>query len=88
MAWYSKQEGGMTNFQSPEYDRLRKELQSTLDRKKRVPLARKIQELALDECFTVIVAPDPRPWAYAPYVKGFTYDSENTRIIHGVWFGK
>lgn len=42
----------------------------------------------LEECFTVIVAPDPRPWVYAPYVKSFTYDSENAPIVHGVWLDK
>ena len=44
--------------------------------------------MVLEECFTVIVAPDPRPWVYAPYLKGFTYDSENAPIVHGVWLDK
>ena len=51
-------------------------------------LAAERGKLVLEECFTVIVAPDPRPWVYAPYVKGFTYDSENAPIVHGVWLDK
>jgi ABC-type transport system substrate-binding protein len=42
-----------------EYNRLRKELQSTLDREGRKSTAGKIQELAPDECFMIPVCEWP-----------------------------
>jgi peptide/nickel transport system substrate-binding protein len=87
-AFYTAKEGTWTHFESAEYDQLRKELQSTLDREKRKATARKIQELALDECFTNSVAPQQRAWAYASFVKGFTYDMDNAPFMAEVWLDK
>ena len=43
-AYMSGKEGSYTNFDSPDYDRLRTELQSTLDQDKRKATIRKLQE--------------------------------------------
>ena len=87
-AWANEKEGNWTHWNSPEWDGLRKELNSTLDQEKRKATARKLQEMALDECFTVVVAPQQRTWAYAPHVKGFTYDLENTVKVGDIWLEK
>nr|MDA8218210.1 ABC transporter substrate-binding protein [Dehalococcoidales bacterium] len=68
-AWYNKKEGNWCEFESDKWDQLRKDMQSTLDQDKRKAVARQIQEMALDECFTIPVAPAQRSWAYPIYVK-------------------
>ena len=59
-AWYLESEGGWNHYEGAEYTRLRKEMQSTLDRPTREKLARQIQQLMLDEAFTNPVAGVPR----------------------------
>jgi peptide/nickel transport system substrate-binding protein len=87
-SWYNEKEGGWTHFDSAEWDRLRSEMQSTLDQDKRKATARKIQEMALDECMTVVVAPQPTPWVYANYVKGFGYNLDNASVVSDMWLDK
>ncbi|MHB1135026.1 MAG: ABC transporter substrate-binding protein [Chloroflexota bacterium] len=87
-AWYTDKQGAWTHFESEEYEKLRTEIQSTLDREKRKVTARKIQELALDECFTNPIADNPRAWAYANHVKGFGYDMDNAPFVANVWLEK
>ena len=50
--------------------------------------ARKLQEIALDECFTISIAPSLRPFAHASYVKNFTYDLDNSPITGDIWLDK
>ena len=85
---YSAKEGGWTNIDSAEYDRLRAELQSTLDREPRKATARKLQELLFDECFNNPVAYQPRAWLLAPYVKGLAYNMDNTPFVADMWLDK
>jgi len=87
-AWYNEKEGGWTHFESPAYDSLRVEMQSTLDQEKRKATARKIQEMMLDECFTNPFAENPRPWAMANYVKGLTYNMDNAPYVGDIWLDK
>jgi peptide/nickel transport system substrate-binding protein len=86
--WYSTRESPGSGFESAEYDKLRDELQSTVDREKRVPAARRIQEFALDQCFLNPIALDRRPWVHAPQVKGFVVDVENSPFVSDVWLEK
>ena len=87
-AFYTEKEGTWTHFESAEYDQLRKELQSTLDRGKRRVTARRIQELVLEECFTNSVAYQQRTWAYASTVKGFGYDMDNAPRVDEIWLDR
>ncbi|MHB1134648.1 MAG: ABC transporter substrate-binding protein [Chloroflexota bacterium] len=87
-SWYLEKEGGWCHYEGAEYEQMRKDMQSTLDRPKREQLARKIQELMLDECFTNPVAGVPRMWVYGNYVKGLTYNMDNYIFAGEVWLAK
>ncbi|MDA8218625.1 MAG: ABC transporter substrate-binding protein [Dehalococcoidales bacterium] len=87
--WYTYQQGGVaTKFESAEYEQLVEELQSTVDQEKRKQTARKIQELALDECFNNPVGPNQRGFAYAPFVKGFSYNIDYAPNLADIWLDK
>jgi len=87
-AWFNEKEGGWTRFASDEYDQLRNDLKSTMDREKRIPIARKIQDFALDQCFTIVVAPELQPFALATYVKGFDYNLDNALVPTSIWLDR
>ena len=88
-AWVNGwKEGNWTHFESPEWERWRKELNSTLDMERRKAAARKLQEIALDECFSNPVAPSQRLFAYPSYVKGFGYTMDNSIYVGDMWLDK
>ena len=87
-AWYTDKEGGWSHYANPEYDKLRQDLQSTLDRDKRKAICRQIQLMMLDECFTIVVAPQPTAWVWHTYVKDLRYDLENSPFVHELWLDK
>ena len=87
-AWYTDKEGGWSHYENPEYDKLRQELQSTLDQEKRKQICRQIQHMMLDECFTIVVAPQPTAWAWHSYVKDLRYDLENSPFVYDIWLDK
>lgn len=84
-SWYTDQEGGKTRFESAEWDQLRNDLQSTLNQEKRKAICRRLQEMALDECFTIVLAANQRPWVLGKYVKGFAYDMDNSPFVDEIW---
>lgn len=84
-AFYTEKEGGWCHFESAEYDQLRADLQSTLDQEKRKTICRKIQEMILDESFTISVAPQQRAWAYGSHVKGFDLDLDDSPFVGNMW---
>jgi ABC-type transport system substrate-binding protein len=87
-AWFTEQEKGWTHFESTEYDNLRQALMTTLEREKRIPIARKLQELVLDECFTIPVAHSPSTNVYGQYVKGLSYDMDGSPYLDSVWLDR
>jgi dipeptide transport system substrate-binding protein len=84
-SWYTDKEGGKTRFESAEWDQLRIDLQSTLDQEKRKAICRRLQEMALDECFTILIAANQRPWVLGSCVRGFAYDLDNSPFVDGIW---
>jgi len=81
-------EGNWTYFESAEWERWRKELTSTLDQEKRKAAARRLQEIALEECFSIPVAPSLPVFAYANYLKGFGVTMDNSIYVSDVWLEK
>jgi ABC-type transport system substrate-binding protein len=60
----------------------------SLDMARRKAAARKLQEIALDECFTNPVGPSQRMFAYASYVKGFGVNMDNSIYVSDMWLEK
>lgn len=87
-AWYNEKQGGWCHFELPAWDKLVADLESTMDKEKRVGICRQIQEMALDESFTNPVAPQDRAFSYASYVKGFSYDLDNAPRVGDFWLDK
>ncbi|MCL4467170.1 MAG: ABC transporter substrate-binding protein [Chloroflexi bacterium] len=87
-AWYLEKDGGWTHIDSPDYERLMKDLNSTLDRTKRQETCHKIQEFVLDECFTVPVADSPTMTIYQKYVQGYTSNPDDSPFVGNVWLDK
>ena len=81
-------EGNWTHFESAEWERWRNELISTLDMERRKGAARRLQENALDECFTIPVAPMLAIFVYANHVKGFAVTSDNSIYVEDLWLDK
>ncbi|MCL5108974.1 MAG: ABC transporter substrate-binding protein [Chloroflexi bacterium] len=81
-------EGGLARFESPQWDSLRKDFNSTLDRQKRIPIARQIQEFALDGSWNLTVAPTVNAAVYANYVKGYSTDLDNSPLAGYVWLDR
>jgi ABC-type transport system substrate-binding protein len=89
LAWVNGwKEGNWTHFESAEWERWRKELNSTLDMERRKAAARKLQEIALDECFSNPFAPSQRLFAYPSYVKGFGYTMDNSVYAGEIWLDR
>ena len=88
IAYYVDKEGTWTKLENAEYEKVRAEANSMLERDKRLPLLRRAQEIMLDECCTNVVAPQQRPWAYAKYVKGFALDHDNSPLVAEYWLEK
>ncbi|MCL4465339.1 MAG: ABC transporter substrate-binding protein [Chloroflexi bacterium] len=83
--WLTEKEGGMSHFESVEYDQLRRDLQTTIEQSKRLALCRSIQEMMLDECFCNPVCESPSFWVYASRVKGLNFSKENSMFAGEVW---
>jgi len=81
-------EGNWTHFESDEWEKWRKEMNSTLDMERRKAAARKLQEIALDECFTNPIAPGSAIFAYASYVKAFAVTNDNSVYVGDLWLDK
>ncbi|MDA8217917.1 MAG: ABC transporter substrate-binding protein [Dehalococcoidales bacterium] len=87
-SWHTEKQGAWTHFESDEYDNLRTELQTTIDREKRKAICRTIQEMALDECFTIPVSSRGMPFVYASHVKDFATDFEASPFFGTMWVEK
>jgi len=87
-AWYTDREGGWCHFEGAEYEQLRRDVQSTMDPEKRKAIFRKLQELVLDECFTIPVASQPMPFILASHVRNFRRSVMNQPFAGDIWLDK
>ena len=87
-AWYLEKEGGWCHYEGAEYEQLRKDLQVVIDQEKRKQICRRIQEIVLDECFTVTVAARPRIIVYQSYVRGATLSLDDYPFVGNIWLDK
>jgi hypothetical protein len=71
-----------------KWDKLRDDLQSTLDRQKRSPIRPLLQEIPPDEFFTCPVAPSLNPFMMAKYVKEFAVDLNASHLTATMWLDK
>ena len=85
MAWYNDKQGSWTRFDNAEYDRLRDEMQSTLDQEKRKATARKIQQLVLDELPCCLVTSVPQLNAIGSYVKDVKMNWNHVPLTTETW---
>jgi peptide/nickel transport system substrate-binding protein len=88
VVWYTDREKAPSGFISDTWDKLRNDLQSTVEREKRLPICRKLQEIALDECFTLPLADSPNPLMTAKFVKNFVFDQQHSPRTDAIWLDK
>ncbi|MDA8216804.1 MAG: ABC transporter substrate-binding protein [Dehalococcoidales bacterium] len=88
VAWYTKSEGGPPLFESDDFVKWRDEARSTLDRKVRKELYRKIEMLHLDESWSAQVAGQDAYAVAHDYVKDFELTAEGSPFMDNVWLNK
>jgi len=88
VTWYPKAEKGPIGFESADFVRWRDEAVTTLDREKRKPLYRKIQEYSLEESFSMAIAGNQSFWVYRDYMKGMWYSRESSPFVGDVWLDR
>jgi len=86
--WYPKVEKGPIGFDSADFVKWRDEAVTTLDREKRKPLYRKIQEYALEESFSMAIAGNQSFWIYRDYTRGIWYSRESSPFVGDMWLDK
>lgn len=85
---YPKSEKGPIGFDSADFLRWRDEAVTTLDREKRKPLYRKIQEYFLEESFSMPIAGNQSFWLYRDYTRGMWYSRESSPFMGDVWLDR
>ncbi len=88
VAWYTKSEAGPPNFESADFVKWRNEAASTLDRKVRKELYRKIEMLHLDETWSAQVAGEDAIVSAQNHVKDWVMTPESCPFLDNVWLDK
>lgn len=86
IVWRPK--NNVTTFSSPQYTDLISKAGAELDATKRKEIYRQIDQLILDESWTVAVAFQPRPWAMQTRVQNFAYDRQDVPLLQQMWLAK
>jgi peptide/nickel transport system substrate-binding protein len=77
-----------TNYSNPDVDKAILALQNTTDPAKRTALMADIQEQVMDDGNYIPIAEYQTQWAYAPNVKGLTWNTDNTVRWSDLSFGE
>ncbi|MCL4466955.1 MAG: ABC transporter substrate-binding protein [Chloroflexi bacterium] len=75
-------------FKSDQFTSLTKQASSTMDQEKAKPIYKQINQLIIDECFTLTVAPQPRPSVEYKYSKGFQSNLDSYPMFESTWLDK
>jgi len=86
IVWRPK--NNVTLFSSPQYTDLIARANAELDVAKRKALYRQIDQIILDECWTVAAGFQPRPWAMRERVQNFAYDRQGVPLLDQMWLGQ
>ncbi|MHB1415016.1 MAG: ABC transporter substrate-binding protein, partial [Chloroflexota bacterium] len=76
------------NFKSDQFTNLCKSASATVDTAKAKTYWEQLNQLILDECFTLCIAPQPRPAVMASKVQGYTDNLDAYPILEGVWLNQ
>jgi len=87
VAFYTRAENGPPGFESAEFEKWRGEAASILDREKRKPLYRKIQEFFLEDSFSMPIAVDQTLWLYRNHIHGLSFTRDASPFVSEVWLG-
>jgi len=86
IVWRPK--NNVTLFSSPQYTDLIARAKAELDGAKRKDLYRQIDQIILDECWTVSAGFQPQPWAMRQRVQNFAYDRQGIPLLDQMWIGQ
>ena len=88
VVFYNKDQTGPVGFDLPEFVKARDEAVKIMDREKRKPYYRKIQEIMLDESFLMPIAGNQSYWVYQNFVKDVAYSRESSLFTADMWLDK
>jgi len=86
IVWRPK--NNVTLFSSPQYTDLIARANAELDGAKRKDLYRQIDQIILDDCWTVSVGFQPQPWAMRQRVQNFAFDRQGIPLLDQMWIGQ
>jgi peptide/nickel transport system substrate-binding protein len=75
----------VTKFDSAEYKAAVQDAAKTADPAKRKALYRRAVEIALDECFSIAIAPQYSMWAASPAVRDLDWNVEAYETLERTW---
>jgi peptide/nickel transport system substrate-binding protein len=87
VAFYTRAENGPPGFESADFEKWRGEAATILDREKRKPLYRKIQEFFLEDSFSMPIAADQTLWLYRNHINGLSFTRDACPFVSEVWLG-
>ncbi|MFN8525585.1 MAG: ABC transporter substrate-binding protein [Chloroflexota bacterium] len=76
------------SYQSEAFTKLSKDASTTFDAAKSKQIYADINKLILDECFTLVIAPDGRSAGLRQHVKGYASNLEDWPLLEGLWVDK
>ncbi len=86
MVW--RPDRNLSQFSSPDYERLIKESASTIDQAKRKSLFRQLNRIILTENFVLPIGPEPRWFAHRPQVQDVKWNREAKLILTDTWIAR
>ena len=75
-------------FKSEKYADLAKKASAQMEPEQAKPYLNEINQLIIDECFTLCIAPQPRPNVQYRFVKGYQSNLDLYPMLESVWLDK